>query len=335
MPIMAVQADRALAAVAAAAAGRSQTGIGAGNGGTGGGGVEYASAFGAGGGGGGGAGNGGGAFGIGGAAGNYGGGGGGGGVGTSGAGGAAGREGDPGLIVIVYGPPDVIFSTFELTPAPPLAVLNPRNRLRADFFQNFEPAPGLPTQVFGYDFYQWPSAPRPLNFARDWIAFSGNSGIEFPVYTQPFSPFDPPFRPRNFAHDWIAFSGSVFVEAFTPVGFDFSRFDPPAPPRNFSRDWVAYSETGFTVVPVNKIGVDFLPFAPVELPNCSPVKVRNGGRTISMHRSSHRDEIRMTAVTSRRHWRHRRPSVYSQEYYDELRRLQKPTRESGTMMTRN
>jgi hypothetical protein len=250
------------------------------------------------------------------------------------------------------------FDKWPPAPPPPVHALNPLNRVSPTSFQDFVNAPGNPNQFFGNYLHWWPRAPAPINFARDWIAFSGNSNIEFPVYTQPFLPFDlgkharnsavdwitqfgnisvdtlpknpvpfslfdPAPHPRNFAKDWVAYSGNEFVEAFPQVGIDFSRFDPPAPPRNFSKDWVAYSESGFTIVPVNLIGIEFTPFSlghaaklwsgqgPQWWPYYFNAPFKPSGR--DTHDGGH----------LRRYWHHRRPSVYSQEYYDELRRLQK------------
>jgi len=273
---------------------------------------------------------------------------------------AIGQNPISGSLPVIYGGS---FGIWPPAPAPPVSARNLLNRVQQRGFQDFVNAPGNPNQFFGNDISWWPQAPRPVNFARDWIAFSGNFNVEAPVYSEPFSPFDIgkharnsavdwitqygnisvntlpiesfsflPFglglAAKNFAKDWIAYSGNEFVEAFPQVGIDFSRFEPPAPPRNFSRDWVAYSETGFTVVPVNKIGIDFLPFAPGRSaklwsgqgpqwwPYYFNAPFKPSGR--DTHDGGH----------LRRHWHHRRPSVYSQEYYDELRRLQK-LRERG------
>ena len=124
----------------------------------------------------------------------------------------------------------------------------------------FLPAPGLPNVIFGYNHHWWPNAPRPRNFAKDWIEFYQNTIVGPPAIWFPFSNFDPPPRPRNFAKDWIAASGNYYVET-TTLSF-FSNFDPAPRPHNFARDWISYSEIGFTIVPVNKIGITFTPFSP-------------------------------------------------------------------------
>jgi hypothetical protein len=144
------------------------------------------------------------------------------------------------------------------------------------------------------DFNIWPPAPRPLNFAKDWIAFYDRTIVGPPAVLFPFTNFDPPAKPPHFARDWIAFSGDVYVETL-PISSVFSQFTPPPRPCNFARDWIAFSgdyfvqtttlsfftsfsqppipprlakdwvaycETGFTIVPVNLIGIDFMPFAP-------------------------------------------------------------------------
>src|ERR1700691_5483274 len=83
--------------------------------------------------------------------------------------------------------------------------------------------------VYGGDFGIWPAAPHPKNFAKDWIAFSGNVLVETLPISSVFSQFDPAPRPHNFAKDWIAFSGDYFVETKT-LSF-FSPFSqPPKPP---------------------------------------------------------------------------------------------------------
>ena len=181
-------------------------------------------------------------------------------------------------------------------------------------------AGALPT-VYGGSFGIWPPAVAPRNYAKDWIAFAGNLKVETLPISSVFSPFDPPSKPRNFAKDWIAFSGNYYIETRT-LSF-FSPFNPPPKPPSLAKDWVAYSETGFTVVPVNRIGIDFLPFAPGRAaklwsgqgpqwwPYYFNAPFKPSGR--DTHDGGH----------LRRHWHHRRPSVYSQEYYDELRRLQK------------
>ena len=107
-------------------------------------------------------------------------------------------------------------------------------------------------------FSRWDPAARPRNFARDWVAFSGNVFVETLPISSVFSQFVPPPKPRNFAKDWVAFSGDYFVQT-TTLSF-FTGFSQPPKPPQLAKDWVAYCETGFTIVPVNLIGIDFLPF---------------------------------------------------------------------------
>ena len=159
--------------------------------------------------------------------------------------------------------PAVYGGSFGIWPpalAPPVAAIDLSNRVQQRGFQDFVNAPGNPNQFFGNFFSWWPNAPRPVNFARDWIAFSGNLSVEFPVYTQPFSQFDLGRHARNSAVDWVAFAGNLGVETL-PISSVFSPFDPPFRPRNFALDWIAYSGSEFTE-DFPTFGIDFLPFAP-------------------------------------------------------------------------
>jgi hypothetical protein len=257
-------------------------------------------------------------------------------------------------------------------------------------FYGFVNAPDNPNQFFGNDFSWWPQAPRPINFskdwvayceagftivpvsqigieftpfsppppppryARDWIAFSGNLSFEFPVYTEPFSPFDIGRHARNSAVDWITQFGNISVDTLPNDPIPFTIFDAAPHPRNFSRDWVANTGIGFSFTPVSQIGIDFTPFSDgrhasnfsrdwvaysgnvlVEAPplvnvNFTPFSV---GLTAKL----------WTRFGQQPQWwtyefkvppkprldrgglgdwipRHRHPSVYSQEYYDLLKK---------------
>jgi hypothetical protein len=185
------------------------------------------------------------------------------------------------------------------------------------------PIAGALPAVYGGSFGIWPPAPKPVNFAKDWIAFSGNVQVQIPHVLPFFSPFDPAPRPRNFARDWVAYSETGFtVVPVNQIGIDFTQFSPGQHARNFAWDWIAYSGS-IQIEEFPLIGIDFLPFAPGRAaklwsgqgpqwwPYYFNAPFKPSGR--DTHDGGH----------LRRHWRHRRPSVYSQEYYDELRRLQK------------
>jgi hypothetical protein len=302
-------------------------------------GTEITSAAGSGGGGGGCT------TGIAGGGGNY--GGGGGGALTTGTPGV----GAQGLIVITFTSTNLVFSAFD-PPAPSFG--NPHNR--ANFinprnFQDFvylSPALPAPTTggpllgfdalgrfaigqnpfvgalpvVYGGSFGIWPPAVAPKNFAKDWVAFSGNLFVETLPIDSSFSAFIQSYKSPNYARDWIAYSEIGFtVVPVNKIGIDFTTFSPGQHARNFARDWIAYSGS-IQIEEFPLIGIDFLPFAPGrtaklwsgQAPQWWPyyfnAPFKPSGR--DTHDGGH----------LRRHWHHRRPSVYSQEYYDELRRLQ-------------
>ena len=176
---------------------------------------------------------------------------------------------------------------------------------------------GVLPAVYGGSFGIWPPAVAPKNFARDWVAFSGNVYVETLPISSVFSQFYPPAAPRNFAKDWIAFSGDYYVETQT-LSF-FTGFSVPPPPPHLAKDWIVHSDIGFTVVPVNQIAIDFLPFAPGL---SAKLWSDQGPQWWAYYFSapffpSGRDTHDGGHL---RHWHHRHPSVYSQEYYDQLRR---------------
>jgi hypothetical protein len=167
-------------------------------------------------------------------------------------------------------------------------------------------------------FSRWDPAAKPRNFAKDWIAFSGNLSVETLPLDSSFSTFNPPAKPPHLAKDWIAYSGNEFVEAFPQVGIDFSRFEPPAPPRNFAKDWTAYSELGFTIVPVNLIGIEFTPFA---LGHTAKLWSGQGPQWWAYYfNAPFKPSGRDTHDGGHLRHYHRHPSVYSEEYYDSLRK---------------
>lgn len=177
--------------------------------------------------------------------------------------------------------------------------------------------------IYGGWFGIWPPATPPKNLAKDWIAFSGNILVETLPISSVFSQFDPAPRPHNFAKDWIAFSGDYFVETKT-LSF-FSPFSQPPKPPELAKDWIAYSGS-IQVEEFPQFGIDFTTFSP--------------GRTAKMWNGQGPQwwayYISAPFFPSKRdthdgwpeRWHHgRRPSVYSQEYYDELRRLREKPRE--------
>lgn len=268
---------------------------------------------------------------------------------------AIGQNPIAGALPAVYGGS---FGIWPPAPAPPVSARNLLNRVQQRGFQDFVNAPGNPNQFFGNDISWWPQAPRPVNFARDWIAFSGNFNVEAPVYSEPFSPFDIGRHARNSAVDWITQFGNISVDTLPIESFSFLPFGLGLAAKNFAKDWITYSETGFTIVPVNKIGIDFTQFSPGQhAPNFARDWIAYSGNEFveafpqigidfltfapgraaklwsgqgpqwwpyyfnAPFKPSGRDTHDGGHLW--RHWHHRRPSVYSQEYYDELRRLQK------------
>lgn len=205
------------------------------------------------------------------------------------------------------------FDLFSRPPRPPHFVQQKQ-------FQDFINAPGNPNQFFGNDFGWWPNAPRPVHYARDWIAFSGNIRIEFPVYTQPFSPFYPPPKPPHRAVDWVTQYGNISVNTLPINPIPFLLFNPAPHPRNFAKAWIAFSGSEQTE-DFPAIGIDFMPFAPgraaklwsrfgqqpqwwayyFKAPVTPPRDRHDSGDWIPRYRS-------------------RRPPVYEDSYYDELRR---------------
>jgi hypothetical protein len=230
--------------------------------------------------------------------------------------GAIGGAGGQGLIVITYTPLDFSFSVFD-PPAPPKAwplnALN-RNAQQRDF-QEFINAPGNPNQVFGRGHDWWPRAPGPINRAKDWIAYSGAVIVGVPPYLTPFTPFDPGRHGPNNAKDWVAFSGNFVVETFPPhVGFLEFALGRPAP--NRAVDFIAYSGNEF-VEAFPQIGIDFLTFSP--------------GRTAKLWGTGQPPpwwpyyfQAKFFPKRDRHDgdWipKHRHPPVYSDEYYERLRR---------------
>jgi hypothetical protein len=219
-------------------------------------------------------------------------------------------------------PPNVLFAAFELTPSPASSRLptNRKNHIQQPDFQEFiSPVPVIiENQFFGNDFYIWPNAPKPINRAKDWIAFSSDIIVGVPSFFT-FMPFDPAQRPRNFARDWIAFSGNVFVETFPPP-FNFLNFASGLHSKNFSKDWIAYSGNE-QIEDFPRIGIDFLTFSK--------------GLTAKPFGNSHQPqwwtyEIKAQFFPKRDTHdglrRHRHPSVYSEEYYESLKE-KKPPRE--------
>lgn len=219
------------------------------------------------------------------------------------------------------------------------------------------PASSLPA-IYGGSFHIWSPAPRPQNFAKDFIAFAGhpNAG-QFPSLNV-FSRWDPPPRPRNFAKDWIAFSGNVYVETL-PISSVFSPFDPPPHPRNFARDFIAFSGnyyietrtlsffTPFSNPPAPPhfakdwiafsgseptedfptFGIDFMPFSPgltAKLWSKYGQQPQWWPNYFKAPLGKKRDRGGLGDWIPRRH---RHPSVYSQEYYDQLRKRIEEARE--------
>lgn len=168
------------------------------------------------------------------------------------------------------------------------------------------------------EFDKWPPAPRPHNSARPWIAFADNISVNAPKFTEPFSPFSPGRHARNSAKDWVAFSGNIYVETRI-LSFFTSFSQPPAPPHR-AKAWIAYSGSEQTE-DFPTFGIDFMPFAPgraaklwsrfgqqpqwwayyFKAPVTPPRDRHDSGDWIPRYRS-------------------RRPPVYEDSYYDELRR---------------
>ncbi len=169
------------------------------------------------------------------------------------------------------------------------------------------------------DSFSFLNAPRPkIRVIRDFGAF--NPGVPAPPVQTPsiltyYPPFDPAPRPHNFARDWIAFSGSILAETFPPVGFDFTPFDLGRHAPNFGRDWI----TQF-----GDIKVDTFPLDPVDFLDFSPGKTARffGNRQpppwTTYYLNTRFFPKRDTHDGLPR--RHRHPSVYSDDYYDRLRK---------------
>ncbi len=193
----------------------------------------------------------------------------------------------------------------------------PKIRVIRDFgaFNPGVPAPPVQTPSILTYYPPFDPAPRPHNFARDSITFITNFGVISQPTTFSFTPFDPAIRPRNFARDWIAFSGSILAETFPPVGFDFTPFDLGRHAPNFGRDWI----TQF-----GDIKVDTFPLDPVDFLDFSPGKTARffGNRQpppwTTYYLNTRFFPKRDTHDGLPR--RHRHPSVYSDDYYDRLRK---------------
>jgi hypothetical protein len=193
---------------------------------------------------------------------------------------------------------------------------------------------GVLPAVYGGSFHIWDPAPRPKNFAKDWIAFAGNLGVETLPISSVFSPFDPPRRPRNFAKDFIAFSGNYYVE--TRVLTFFTPFSNPPPPPHFAKDWIAFSGSVQTEA-FPTVGIDFMPFSPGRT-----AKLWGTGQPppwwpyyfVAPFAPSGRDTHDGDWIPRRHHrprpFRH--PSVYSKEYYEALRKKEERTEEEEELL---
>ena len=150
--------------------------------------------------------------------------------GLYGAGGASGgtnngvgANGTQGIIIITYTIETYEFAKFDPAPKPPN--LNILTKVRNDFITqtNFQPVI-TPTTL--YEFSNFDPARHSKNFAKDWIAFSGNYIAEiFPPHVG-FMEFSKGSIAKNVAKDWIAYSGNEFIEAFPTIEFDFLPFSP-------------------------------------------------------------------------------------------------------------
>jgi hypothetical protein len=179
--------------------------------------------------------------------------------------------------------------------------------------------------VYGGWFGIWPPAAPPKNLAKDWVAFSGDYVVQIPHVLPFFTEFSKPPKPPELAKDWIAYSGNEYIEAFPQFGIDFTQFSPGKYAPNSARDWIAYSGS-VQIEEFPQFGIDFTTFSP--------------GRAAKMWNGQGPQwwayYISAPFFPSKRdthdgwpeRWHHgRRPSVYSQEYYDELRRLREKPRE--------
>jgi hypothetical protein len=131
------------------------------------------------------------------------------------------------------------------------------------------------------------------------------------VYGGSFGIWPPAVSPHNFAKDWVAFSGNVYVETL-PISSVFSQFYPPAPQRNFSRDWIAFSGDYY----VETQTLSF--FTPFSAGLTAKLWSGQGPQWWAYYFNA--PFFRSKRDTHDGGHLRRHPSVYSQEYYDQLRR---------------
>lgn len=156
--------------------------------------------------------------------------------------------------------------------------------------------------------------PKPPHRAIDAISFSGNYTIFAQPTTFSYTPFSVPPKPPHNAKDWIAFSGNIFVEAFPKVDLFFSPFAPPPKPPHLAKAWIAYEPQFILQNTVPPFLSNFLEFSPG-----LHHKLWSGQQPQWWNYYLKAPFFPKRDRHDGGHLRRRRPPVYEDRYYDEIR----------------